>query len=168
MKPDLSWILGYERLEGYDLIYADRGWRLCGECAKYHDRVYSISGENPNFPKFPEYFINQEHIKHGCHINFWLYTENISILRGKGAQNPVQYSNRPFEDDRTPEEKNEYDTYILEQAIQKKDKDDYAWICENMSDIAPKSFGGYKKMKNSNSVNYQKIVARAAENGYII
>lgn len=29
-----------------------------------------------------------------------------------------------------------------------------------MSDVAPKSFGGYRRMKNINSANYRKLVEK--------
>ena len=34
-----------------------------------------------------------------------------------------------------------------------------------MPDVAPKSFGGYRRMKNNNSANYQKIAEKVKEKG---
>lgn len=49
--------------------------------------------------------------------------------------------------------------------LEKKHKKQYNWICDNLPDLAPKSLGGYTKMKNSNSKNYQKIVDLANKLG---
>lgn len=46
------------------------------------------------------------------------------------------------------------DPYIVES----NDREQYYWMLENMPSIAPKSFGGYRTMKNKNSDNYLKIV----------
>ena len=45
------------------------------------------------------------------------------------------------------------DPYIEEAS----EREQYYWLLENMKDIAPKSFGGYRRMKKNNSENYQKI-----------
>lgn len=47
---------------------------------------------------------------------------------------------------------------ILPYIQESKDKEQYYWMLENMPKIAPKSFGGYRTMKNKNSDNYLKIV----------
>lgn len=43
---------------------------------------------------------------------------------------------------------------------------DFDWLWEFIPEICPKSFSGYMRMKNSNSKNYQKIVAAAAKRGF--
>ena len=89
-------------------------------------------------------------------------------MRGKGEENPIDYSNRPFIDDRTSDEVVAYDNYIQKQLDEQKNRNDYDWICEHLSEIAPKSLSGYMRMKNSNSSNYQTIVEKAKEKNYII
>lgn len=37
-----------------------------------------------------------------------------------------------------------------------------------MPNIAPKSFGGFRRMKRINSANYQKIVSEISKQGYDI
>ena len=41
---------------------------------------------------------------------------------------------------------------------EERDKEEYYWLLENIPNIAPKSFGGYRKMKRTNSDNYKKII----------
>ena len=95
----------------------------------------------------------------------------------------IAFSNRPFIDDRLPEdianakehadkmaaerEKQQwyYDHIIEIEAQRGIDKRDYKWLQDNLPDVCPKSYSGYKRMKNGNTKNYQKIVAKAKESG---
>lgn len=51
-----------------------------------------------------------------------------------------------------------YNRVIKPNINEERDKEEYYWLLENIPNIAPKSFGGYRKMKKSNSDNYQKII----------
>ena len=51
-----------------------------------------------------------------------------------------------------------YNRVIKPNIDEERDKEEYYWLLENIPNIAPKSFGGYRKMKKSNSDNYQKII----------
>ncbi len=65
----------------------------------------------------------------------------------------------------TAEEKRKEDSIIEREAQRGIDKRDYKWLQENLPDICPKSYSGYKRMKNNNTKNYQKLVACAKELG---
>ena len=80
----------------------------------------------------------------------------------------VAYSNRPFVNDRTAQEREQYEEYMKKIESDAKDREDYDWICEHLPDVAPKSYGGYRNMKSKNSANYQKIVLLAKEKNYYI
>ena len=45
---------------------------------------------------------------------------------------------------------------------------DYQWIKENLPAMCPKSLDGYRRMKNQNTKNYQKIVEAARAMGHEI
>lgn len=152
--------------DGYILV--SRGHCICAECARYHDRLYSANGIDNRVPNFESYetYINQKTCS--CQLITFPFCLGINIMRGLGEENPIEYSSRPFTDDRTDSEKESYDAYIAKQESEKKNRQDYDWICENLSDIAPKSLSGFTKMKNSNSSNFQKIVQAAQEKGYNI
>ena len=91
----------------------------------------------------------------------------------EGISEPAYYSLRrlrelnlmPMRDTRTSEESALYERRQSDLAAEKKDRDDYAWLQEHLPEIAPKSFGGYRRMKNSNSNNFQKLVCAAQEQG---
>mgnify|MGYP006876769001 CR=1 FL=1 len=61
-----------------------------------------------------------------------------------------------------------WDDNILMITLKEKMERDYNWICINLSNMAPKSFGGYQRMVKSNSKNFQKLVCVAKDKGYII
>lgn len=151
-----------------DLIEVPRQTKICSECARYHGRIYS----KQHGSKFPQMslFINYYNTKHcDCFpLTFYPFWENISIPTICKKSNLVKYSNRPFEDDRTSEEKKVFNEYIQKKKSDVKDRKDYDWLCEHLPDKAPKSYGGYRNMKHKNSQNYQKIVATAKELGYMI
>lgn len=55
---------------------------------------------------------------------------------------------------------------LLEEDRQKeKDKQTLQWLQENLPFIAPKSLSGFRRMRSTNSKNYQKIVEEAAKLG---
>lgn len=152
---------------GTDMIEVQRHEKVCSECAKYHGRIYSKHSKHgyPDIEIFLDYYNNKSC---SCYLSFYPFFYKVSTPNICSPKNAVKYSNRPFLDDRTESEKLTYNEYINEQIAETKDRTDYDWICEYLSDIAPKSFGGYRNMKNKNSMNYQKIVSAAKEKGYLI
>lgn len=150
-----------------DLIEVPRNPQVCADCARYHGRIYSKKGRSkfPQMVLFLDYY-NKKQCE--CSLTFYPYHENASTPTICNINKVIEYSNRPFEDDRTAKEKKAYDTYIKECREAVKDRQDYDWIYEHLPEVAPKSYGGYRNMKNKNSANYQKLVALAKENGYII
>ena len=155
-------------LDNNPLILVQRGWRVCKNCAVYHDRIYSVGGCDARFPNskvFEDYIASKAC---NCSLNSFPFTYGISIMRGAGEKNPIEYSNRAFLDDRTDNEIKEYNAYIQKQFEEDRNRKDYDWICERLPDIAPKSLSGYMRMKNSNSANYKNLIKKALELGYEI
>lgn len=144
----------------------------CAECAKLRGRVYSISGKSNVYPKLPEYAKVHGNFHPGCRCSMSAYFDGESVFfRGKYVD-AIQSSSRPLEDDRTDEEKADYEAYLSrkesewvhdEQKIE--DKRVYYDLLSKLPNDAPKSFSAYRRMKNSNSVGYQKLKAKASEIG---
>lgn len=150
-----------------DMIEVPRNPMVCSECARFHGRVYAKNGHNglPDTTLFVDYYNKKQC---DCSLLFYPFFENASVPVICSKNKLIEYSNRPFEDDRTKKEKKEYDDHIREIKEYAKDRKDYDWIFEHLPDIAPKSFGGYRNMKHKNSANYQKLVSVSKENGYTI
>lgn len=172
-KNDISYMAFQQTLEmakvlETDLVQMSKYYCTCGECAKYHGRIFSISGKDKKFPKLPNEVFIYGGIHKGCHHTFHAYVDGATIPQCCTKEEAVAYSNRPFIDDRSEEEKAEYQKKQDEREMMIKDRENYDKLCEFFPDIAPKSFGGYKKMKNSNSKNFQKIAETAKTKGLFL
>ena len=80
----------------------------------------------------------------------------------------IKASQRPFVDDRSEEEKQNYLDFLKRQESEKVKKEDeivYYHLVKELPDIAPKSFSAYRRMKNSRSKNFLKLVEAAKEYG---
>ena len=86
---------------GTDLVELVNSGPCCEKCAKYRRRIYSISGKDKRFPKFPA-----DYEPHGC-MSAYPYIDGV-MEPSFDAKDIVRYSNRPFVDDRTEEEIKRY------------------------------------------------------------
>lgn len=77
----------------------------------------------------------------------------------KKLQNFVVRNN---EETREGYQKRVIDPYLEEY----RDREQYYWLLENIPYLAPKSFGGYRRMKKGKSENYKKIVNEVNKLGY--
>jgi hypothetical protein len=161
-----------------DLMETYSSAPYCKECAKYINRVYSISGRNKQFPSF------MQARKECLHELKCLSFSPFFLFRKPSfeCQNIVQYSNRPFIDERSDDEIKRYDEWItMMQHKQEEEKRmiEYAktkrqdiqslnWLQENLPTIAPKSLSGFRRMRSTNSKNYQKLVNEAAKLGKVL
>lgn len=148
---------------GCDIVSTNETYFVCSECAKYIKRYFSISGENKKYPKLPDYLLNPSAEHKYCAITLYPVLDNISEPSWDFSGDFVKYCNRPFVDERTPEQKILFEKEIIEKEELALDKEFYDLIFEKLPEIAPKSFGGYRRMKSSNSENYQKLLKEAKE-----
>lgn len=148
-----------------DLVEVSYVGACCPICGKYRGRIFSVSGKDKRFPKLPDDFHED------CGLIAFPFIYGVNEPQYCKSKDIIAYNNRPFRDTRTAEEKSNYNLMLQEQAqeLQKQqDKADYDWLWEHLPEICPKSFASYRKMKNSNSAGYQKIVLVAQKVGYII
>lgn len=153
-----------------DLVEATSCDVCCSECAKYRNRVYSLSGKDRRFPKLPDALVNNQH---NCGIALYPFIYNVSTFYNNINKkvDPIKYSSRPFVDDRTQDEKQKYLNRLQKDELERvkdKNRSDYNWIWENLPEYCPKSLSGYVRMKNNNSENYKIIVCKAKELEYFI
>lgn len=150
---------------GTDLVEADYSFGCCSECAKYRGRVFSISGNDKRFP------IKPEDINCSCTgITFYPFFYGISEPTVNDYLNRkvdiIKFSNRPFIDDRTVTEKKNFEEYLkrIEDQKQKElDRVEYQKLLEILPEDVPKSFGAYRRMKNSQSPGFLKLKELAKE-----
>lgn len=149
---------------GTDLVEAEYFKGCCSECAKYRGRWFSISGKDKRFPKMP--------VDYGCTcigLEFFPVIEGISEpTHCPKSRNIIEYSNRPFVDDRSKKEKeihqHDLDSAVFEE-IKDNDKADYEKLMQLIPNEMPKSFSAYRRMKISETDNFFKIAERASDLG---
>ena len=193
-------VLELAKTLGTDLVEMSCHGCVCSECAKYQGRVFSLSGKDRRFPKIPDAFFEYGGIHEGCSHTFSpcygntdaLFYDNTlryyPTIKKKYQKDIITFSNRPFVDDRPPEDiekavevqkkaelrweresKLLTAEYVIEREVKRgQDMRDFQWIQDNLPDICPKSLTGYRRMKNQNTKNYRKIVEAARAMGYEI
>lgn len=159
----------------------------CEECNKLQGRVYSISGKSKIFPKLPEKILKTGKVHEGCRhfvSLYFFYNDGNDTVHDKFGNNvdAIRASQRPFEDDRTDQEKQDYEEFLIRRNKEKdwwkneverqkkryKVKLEYDQVCQYFPKLAPKSLTGYMRMKTSKTKNFMKIVEAASEKGIYI
>lgn len=165
---------------GTDLMEVFTYSPYCGECAKYVNRLYSISGKDRRFPSL-------EKSKRRCKHHFACLSFSPFVM---GVNEPafecediIKYSNRSFKDERKQDEIKRYEDWIamMQEIVEKEamqeahmlerakqdflDTKSFQWLQENLPALCPKSLSGFRRMRTTNSKNYQKLVAEAAKMG---
>lgn len=146
-----------------DIVSTNDTSFVCEECAKYTKRYFSISGNSKRYPKLPEYLLHKSSAHKYCAIELYPVLDNISEPAWNYKGDFIKYCNRPFIDERTKEQKAFFEKEVKEKEDSLKDKEFYDLIFEKFPDIAPKSFGGFRRMKAANSDNYKKLLQKANE-----
>lgn len=180
--------LAYMRDFSIDLVAIDYSYACCGECAKYRSRIYSFSGKDKRFQPLPDIIKHTGRIHDGCSCSISPVTM-IKILVGIKDDKPnflagdeaIQHSNRPFVDDRDESEIARYQSikerhdkesqrmqYIgFEERVRTsgKNKRAYRFVCQNVPEIAPKSYNAYIRAKNQKTKKYLLIAKQMMEKG---
>lgn len=153
--------------------------KTCAECSKYRGRIYSVYGWDSRFPKFPDE-LRKMYIHKHCDIGFQAIAlfDEFDYQHYILSYNPektfaslsavIRYCNRPYIDDRTPEEKVLFNQRQEEIQTREKNKDDFDWIREFLPELAPKSLTRYITMKNKRTTQYQEISKQAKEKGRLL
>ena len=150
-------------------LFSFSGNMLCPYCSIYNGRVFSLQGKDNRFPsirQLPESLLNMNCPECGVFLHVYSYYDKCMPQFELKAD--INRSNFPFVDMRTEHQIELYESEKKNKQQKENDQIEYIWICKNLPDIAPKSFSGYRKMKNSNSKNYVKLVESAKALGYLI
>lgn len=177
----------YDKLSPYygsDLIESNNEFLVCSECAKYTKRIFSEFGYNKKYPKLPDYFKQHLPEHRFCQISFFPVSDDILIPVWDYNGDLIKFCNRPYKDNRTPEQIRKFEEYKIHRLKKEesdnrycsreywigkyKNKLEYQQIVDIMGEGAPKSLSGYMRMKKSNTKNYQKILKIALDNNITI
>lgn len=137
------------------LVIADFYFSCDAETAKYRGRIFCIDGSDTRFPPLTNTVLDSR-------LSFSPFIWGVSIFEVYGRKmDPVRYSNRPFIDDRSEEEKEIYLGLLEEENRKELLSNEYLWLKQELPNIAPKSLNAYSRMKNSRSKGYLRIVDAA-------
>lgn len=67
----------------------------------------------------------------------------------------------------TEEQRTEYQAKVIDpRKREERDREEYYWLLEHMNKAAPKSFGGYRRMKSQKTENYKNLLNEVKELGF--
>lgn len=98
---------------------------VCENCAPYINRVYCISGKDNRFPKLPNFILENGGLHCNVIFNAYFYFDGNKLDHyvfskdGKFKiveKNAIKHSNRPFVDDRSAYEKQNYINWLNKKA----------------------------------------------------
>lgn len=150
---------------GNDLVNMSSHFGACPICAPYEGRVFSVSGTNPNYPALydtPWSSAYQNFHPHCRHI----LTQYIEELQSdEDIQNMRKYSNRSFDiggkgwtKEQTAQANRSLANYRTGRDRKTKlytDRKQWQNYRAVLGDDAPKSFSGFRRMKQSGNDNWQ-------------
>ena len=150
---------------GNDLVKMSSHFGSCPICEPYQGRVFSVSGTSPNYPALydtPWSSAYQNFHPHCRHI----LTQYIEELQSdEDIQNMRKYSNRAFDiggkgwtKEQIAQAKRSLENYRAGQDRKRKlytDRKQWQSYKAVLGDDAPKSFSGFRRMKQSGNDNWQ-------------
>lgn len=97
-----------------DLVEMTHISGCCGLCAKYRGRIYSLSGKDKRFPKLPEQLLTRGILHdNDCGLSFYPFIYGLSTPTYCNKGKEIEFSNRPYIDDRTPDEIANYNQLLI-------------------------------------------------------
>jgi len=147
------------------VVKSDTNFSVCGDCARFANRIFSVTGKSKKFPVFPPYF-NLNLKEHEYCINFFYpFSYGLSIPNWDYIGDLLDWNNRPFIDERTPDQKAHFEKRVRDIKQEIIDRKNYDLLREKLPNIAPKSFRGFRRMKNLQSDNYNSLNKAALSTG---
>ncbi len=130
----------------------------CELCAQNSKRIFSVFGNDKRFPRLPIYLLQSLPQHEFCYLSFNHYVHDFCLSEWDFDGNLIDFCNRPFRDERSPEDVERFESRKRAKTQEKLDRQMYYLIYEKCPDIAPKSLGGFRGMKRKNSPNFKKLM----------
>lgn len=141
--------------EGYDLVKMSDHRSACPVCAKYEGRVYSISGNNRDYPRLSiPYSGGHANIHPKCRHVISPYIPALA----DDAEGDKEFSNRSFDvDSRSRKAIEAYNDRQKAQRQLRADRDQFQRYRLALGEDAPKTLSGFRRMKAADSDKYQQL-----------
>lgn len=155
------------RIQAHSNTYQEAGVDLyevvgasdpCPICGAYHNKVFSVNGNDDRFPHVDVQNIFPLHPNCRCSIlPYVIEYEDEADINTK-IEESKQFD--PSKDNRTASQKRKYKEMQDARRKARQEMKQYDKIKGVLGDDAPKTIGAYRRMKRSNSKRYQEIQAK--------
>jgi hypothetical protein len=139
---------------GEDLVKMSSHNSPCEICAQYEGRIYSISGNSHDFPSLKETAFSGGYAN--IHPNCKHVLEPYVIGLSGNFQEDLEFSNRPFEDNRSQADIDRYNEQQKKNRILLQDKKQFEKYKMALGPDGPKTFSSFRNIKNNNPKKYQE------------
>lgn len=138
-----------------DLVHVVGDLNTCGECAKYRDRVFSLTGRDKRFPELDVRSIIPVHPNCKCSVRPFVIEHKSQDEINKYVAKGKDFN--PNLDPRTKKQRESYERDQQRKRKARQEMKDYNSIKAILGDDAPKTLGAYRRMKRANSTGYVKM-----------
>lgn len=138
-----------------ELVYVTGNLDTCSECAKYQDKVFSLTGKDKRFPQLDVRDVIPVHPNCKCSVRPF-----VADFKSDSEINKYIAKGKDFNPNLDPRTKKQRESYEHDQQLKRKARQEmknYNSIKAILGDDAPKSLGAYRRMKRSNSTGYVKM-----------
>ncbi|HAL08922.1 MAG TPA: hypothetical protein DCO67_03020 [Staphylococcus sp.] len=138
-----------------ELVYVTGNLDTCSECAKYQDKVFSLTGKDKRFPQLDVRDVIPVHPNCKCSVRPF-----VIDFKTESEINKYIAKGKDFNPNLDPRTKKQRESYERDQKLKRKARQEmknYNSIKAILGDDAPKSLGAYRRMKRSNSTGYVKM-----------
>lgn len=139
---------------GEDLVKVSGNTPTCGHCYSFRGKVFSLSGKDKRFPS-AEGMLPPYHPQCQCSVSVWVIDYKTDAEIAKEVKRAKLFN--PENDTRSKSQKK---AYTKDQDRKRKlndDKKQYASYKSVLGNDAPKTLGGYRRSKTSNSERFVEM-----------
>lgn len=143
---------------GVNLMEVTGMYDTCSQCAPYHNVVFSTDGQDDRFPHVDVQSLFPLHPNCNCNVLPYILEyeeeEDINDKLNKGKQF------NPNTDVRTEEQKKQYKDIQDKRRIARQEVKQYDKIKSVLGTDAPKTIGGFRRMKRAKSKKYLELQSK--------
>lgn len=141
---------------GYDLMQMTEHYPTCVVCAQLQGRVYSISGKDKRFPPLSRAFQSgYRNVHPNCRHVMTYFVEEMQTPEEMDAA--IRKSNKPFEDNRSADEKALYSQQQADNRRMRADRSQFERCRARLGNEAPKTFSQFRKLKKQGGKKWDEM-----------
>lgn len=138
-----------------DLYKIQGSYDACGECAKLHDVVFSITGNDPRFKKLDPNDILPIHPN--CRCTIIPYVDIYEDDEAVEEESKKSLNHNPDVDPRTQAQREMYERSQEINRRNRAEQKQYDEAKALLGNEVPKTLGAFRRMKRNNTKGYKKL-----------